>query len=408
MAQNPGDILIDDLTISSPRSGNWQAAGQFLSMDIFESIFAPAVLATIEVLDDKDYLGNLKIAGDESVSLTFRTPNGVSVSYNFHLNQAQDVGIEGAMKSKTYKLECITREAMTGQGNQVQKAYNTTIDQIVADLHKNFHNSQLPIFTEQTKGNRKFVVPNQPSMHVIENLRKEAVSAQNKGSNYMFWQTWRGIYFQSLEYMLQQGDVKTFKQDNTVGHSLGSVIDNNIIAWQVKQNMDAMNRIHAGVINQRVTTYDPHTHKFVSQDFKPQLSELVNLGSGLITTLATFAALFPNANRTVHRVVNPNQAINVGRSFVPASIPYKQLNMAAMQEQLMQMTIIGDPNLEPGKTITANVPKISGQTGSSEQEPQMSGRWLIAKTHHEVRRPDVRPRHVTNLECLKGAYEESV
>jgi len=407
-AHNPGDILIDDLTINSPRSGSWQAAGNFLSFDIFESMFAPAVLGTIEVLDDKDYLGTLKITGDETVSLSFRNPNGTSVSYQFHLNQVQDVGIEGAMKSKTYKLEVVSREALTGQGNQVQKAYNTTIDQIVADLHKNFHNSQLPIFTEPTKGNRKFVVPNQPSYHAIENLRKEAVSAQNKGSNYMFWQTWRGFYFQSLEYMLQQGDVKTFKQDNTIGHYLGNVVDNNILAWQVKQNMDAMNRIHAGVINQRVTTYDPHTHKYVSNDFKIQQNELTNLGAGLITTLSSFLSLFPNANRTVHRVVNPNQAINVGKSFVPASIPYKQLNMAAMQEQMMQMTAIGDPTLEPGKTITANVPKITGETGTTQSEPQVSGRWLISKVHHEVRRPQVRPRWVSNLECLKGAYQEGV
>jgi hypothetical protein len=135
---------------------------------------------------------------------------------------------------------------------------------------------------------------------------------------------------------------------------------------------------------------------------------LKNLGAGLITALSTFKALFPNANRTVHRVVNPNQAINVDKSYVPSTIPYKQLNMAAMQEQMMQMTVIGDPNLEPGRTITANVPKITGTTGSNEPEPQMSGRWLIAKTHHEIRRPDVRPRHVTNLECLKGAYEEGV
>lgn len=407
-AQNPGDILIDDLTISSPRQGTWQAGRNFLSFDIFESIFAPAVIATIEVLDDKDYLGNLKIAGDESVSLSFRTPIGTSVSYNFHLNSVHDVGIEGAMKSKTYKIECISREALTGQGNQVQKAYNTTIDQIVSDLHKLFHNSQLPIFAEPTKGNRKFVVPNMPSFHAIENLRKEAVSAQNKGSNYMFWQTWRGFYFQSLEYMLQQGDVKTFKQENTIGHQLGKTIDDNIIAWEVKQNMDAMNRIHAGVINQRVTTYDPHTHKYVSQDFKPTQSDLVNLGAGLITTMASFLSIFPNANRTVHRVVNPNQAIGVGKSFVPGSIPYKQLNMAAMQEQLMHMTVIGDPNLEPGRTVTANVPKISSDTGSNESEPQMSGQWLIAKTHHEVRRPQIRPRYVSNLECLKGAYQEGV
>jgi hypothetical protein len=245
---NPGDVFIDDITIVSPRTSSWNMARSFLSFEIFESIFAPAVMATIEVLDDRDYLGQLKIAGDEAVNFTYRVPNGKPVSYKFHLNSVKDVGYEGAMKSKIYKLECISREALTGQSNQVQKAYNTTIDQIVQDIHKNFHNSNLPLFAEPTKGNRKFVVPNQPSLHAIEQLRKEAVSSKNKGSNFMFWQTWRGFYFQSLEYMLQQGDVKTFKQENTIGSSLSKIVDTNIIAWDVKQNMDAMNRIHAVVM----------------------------------------------------------------------------------------------------------------------------------------------------------------
>lgn len=405
---NPGDILIDDITISSPRNGSWQAAPNFLSFDVFESIFAPVVMATIEVLDDKDYIGTLKIAGDESVSLSYRVPSGTSVRYDFHLNSVKEVSVEGAMKSKIYKIECVSREALTGQGNQVQKAYNQPISDIVSDIHNNFHNSKLPIFTETTKGKRKFVVPNEPSYHVIDNLRQEAVSAQNKGSNYMFWQTWKGFYFWSLEYMLQQGDVKTFKQENTIGHKLGKTVDDNILSWQVKQNMDAMNRIHAGVINQRVTTYDPHTHKYVSQDFKIDDAATETLGKGLITRLQSFISLFPDANRTIHRVVNPSKETDVGKSFVPGSIPYKQLNLAQMQEQLMNMTVIGDPNLEPGKTVTANVPKITSETGSTAAEPQMSGRWLISKTHHEVRRPQVRPRFVSHLECLKGGYEESI
>jgi hypothetical protein len=155
-------------------------------------------------------------------------------------------------------------------------------------------------------------------------------------------------------------------------------------------------------------TYDPHTHGFKTQDLKPKANELIALGAGAITTLATFISLFSKGNRTVFRVVNPNQNVKVGKSFVPETIPYKQLNMAQMQEQLMHMTVIGDPNLEPGKTITANVPKISSQTGNAGAEPQMSGRWLIAKAHHQVRRPEVRPRFVSNLEYLKGAYQESV
>ena len=136
---NPGDILIDDFTINSPRSGSWQAAPNFLSGDIYETIFAPAVIANFEVIDVQDFLGQLQIAGDETVSFAYRTPNGTASSYQFHLNSVHDVGVEGAMKAKTYKIECVSREALTGQANHVQKTYNLPIDQIVAAIHKDYH-----------------------------------------------------------------------------------------------------------------------------------------------------------------------------------------------------------------------------------------------------------------------------
>jgi hypothetical protein len=403
---NPGDILIDDLTVNSPRSGSWQAAPNFLSGDVYETMFAPVVLASFEVLDDKDWLGQLQIAGDETVSFAYRTPSGTSCQYQFHLNSVHDVSVEGALKSKRYKIECITREAMHGQVNHVQKTYNTTIDNIVQDIIQTKLNTSLPVFTESTKGNQKKIIPNKPAMQAIEDLRKQAVSAQNKGSNYMFWRTWRGFYFQSLEYMLQQGDVKTFKQINTVGHKLGTTVDDNILAWEVKQNMDAVNRIQAGVMNNRVMTFDVHTHRFVSKDIKPMASELKLLGNFAITTLETFLNIFSNGFKPVMHTTHTNPVTKTGMTYQPDATPYKHLDLAAMQEQLMHMTVIGDPNLEPGKTHTANVNRVIGTTSSNQAEPQMSGRWLIAKTHHEIRGPEVRPRHVTNLECLKGAYQQ--
>ena len=108
------------------------------------------------------------------------------------------------------------------------------------------------------------------------------------------------------------------------------------------------------------------------------------------------------------RYVHANDRLNIDKSHVPETVPYKMMNLAQMQEQLMQMTVLGDPILEAGKTIVCNVPKITSQTGLAQQEPQMSGKWLISKTQHVIQRPEVRPRYLTNLECIKGAYEESV
>ena len=82
--------------------------------------------------------------------------------------------------------------------------------------------------------------------------------------------------------------------------------------------------------------------------------------------------------------------------------------MAQMQEQVMHMTVIGDPVLEPGKTVNNLINKITGETISNQADTQASGRWLITKTHHQIRRPNQLPRYIMSLECLKGSYEEKV
>jgi hypothetical protein len=208
--------------------------------------------------------------------------------------------------------------------------------------------------------------------------------------------------------MLSQGDVKNFKQENTVNYNpFTADIDSNIIAWSVKQNMDAMNRIHTGALNQRVSVFNIHTNQFVKNDIKLTQKDVPQLGLGSMITDA-FKSLFGSGNRSMLRYVNHNPDIDVGKSYVPDATAYKMLNLSKMQEQLLHMTVIGDPILEAGKTINNKIPRITSTTGNIDLDPQVSGRWLIAKVEHQIRGPEVKPRYVSNLECLKGAFAEKV
>jgi hypothetical protein len=403
--QNPGDVFVDVVQITSPRTRSWNMAANFLSARVDETIFTPGVVAEIEVLDQEDYLGQLKIAGDELVTFQFRKPDGATCKYDMHLNSVKEVEVKGAMKTKVYKLDCVSRETLAGQGKYVQKAYNTTIANIVQDLFKQLGSKQT-VNVEATKGKRNIKISNQPILHAIEMLRKQAISEKNKSSNFLFWQTNSGFHFKTMEEMIQGGPVRVFKQDNTVGKSFKSDFDSNILAWKVKQNMDAFNRIKAGATNQRVMTFNVHTNEFRKANLKKKSTEMNNLGKGIITGLLD--GVIQGLERTVFRYVHTNDKLKIDKSHVPETLPYKMLNLAQMQEQLMHITVLGDPVLEAGKTIVCNVPKITSQTGNMEPEPQMSGKWLISKTQHIIQRPEVRPRFLTNMECIKGAYQEKV
>ena len=142
------------------------------------------------------------------------------------------------------------------------------------------------------------------------------------------------------------------------------------------------------------------------QDISPMQSDLTNAGQGFLSSLETFNQQFSDARRTITRLVNPNSKLQIGKSFLPLSIPFKQLNLASMQEQLLNLTVLGDPVYEAGKTVTLDVSTPKANPGP--QDTQLSGTWLLSKVHHELREAGVRPRYVTNLEALKGSYEDAI
>jgi hypothetical protein len=406
---NPGDVLVTSVNIIG--SGyNLNFAPNFLSCSIVESIFTGGVTADIEVADYDDYLSKLNLQGSELVYISFSKPvNGsttfISGSYTLYLNRVKNITILGTQKTKIYELECVSQEAITGMANQVQKVYNTQISSIISDIFSSVLQTSLPVDVEQTKGQRYIPLFNQRGVDAIEMLRKEAISPQNSSSNYMYFITQRGIHFKTIEQMLREGDLKTFKQEDSVGHSALSDIDTNILAWKVEQNMNAMNRAKAGIINTQVSTFNIHTNEYNQKTFNPDLNSFVNLGTNLISSAQQFKNNFPSALRTLFRVVGANPNINVGKSFLPEAIPNKMANLAQMTEQLMRMTVIGEPLLEAGRTIFCNVPEVINTTDNIPPEPQVSGRWLISKLEHSIKRANIRPRYLCNVECIKGAYQ---
>ena len=402
MGYNPGDISVDTVLIASPISGSWDARASMVTASILETIFTPGVSAEIKVVDTDDWIGRLQLQGTETVYFQITKLADDSVLYyDFHLNSVRQVEIQGSAKSKTYMLSCISREVISGRIINVQEAYNEPIDSIVQDVFSKL-NSTSGIITEPTKGNRNIKISSQTVYDAIEMLRKEAVSAVFESSNYMFWQTWSSFHFETLEGMMSSGDVKYLKQDFTIGASINKSVDDNILAWKVVQNFDAMNRAKAGVVNQRVAVFNPNTLSYVVGNFIGNtISEMGNWSYDL------FRSKFngENAGRTVVSYRNPNEKTNIPKSYVPETIPNKQLNLAQMQEQMMHMTVIGDPVLEAGRTVFCDVPKITAATDSyGQKEEQMYGRWLISKVEHEIHTAADLPRYVCNLECLKGAY----
>jgi hypothetical protein len=407
MGYNPGTITIDTLIIDSPLTGTWDATGNFLTCSILETIFTPGITAHIEIIDDNDMIGKMKIQGLETVSFAFTKMvddvlGNQTAKYYFHLNSVKEITPTGSNKTKTYQLNCISKEALLGRTFNVQQAYNAPISYIVEDIFNSMPAVRSEITIEPTKGKRNIKLSSQSVFNAIEMLRKEAISDIYETSNYMFWQSMDAFHFKTLEYMVSQPPVKTLKQDFTVGQSIGKSIDDNILAWKIIQSFDAMNRVKAGVVSQRVAVFDPNTLSYRIAPFAP--NPLTIMGNW---TYEEFRSLMGgrNSNRNVLTYRNPSNTLNIPKSNVPANIAEKQLNLAQMQEQLLRMRLIGDPVLQAGSIVFCNIPNsVSTVPDNTYPDPQASGKWLISKVEHEIKLAVNSPRYLCNVECLKGAY----
>ena len=131
-----GDIVVSSLVIQSPRK-NIDLTGSFLSFSMYESIFTPGIILDVDILDTTDLLGSAVLIGDETVVLIASIPNGSKFNMVFHLDSLTGLQSQGAQKSKTYTLKCVSVEAFFGMRNPVRTGYsNKSCSDIVKEDRK--------------------------------------------------------------------------------------------------------------------------------------------------------------------------------------------------------------------------------------------------------------------------------
>lgn len=398
---NPGDIFIEYFTLNSPR-GFLDMTKIFQMGEIYESIYNPGIVGHFTVVDTDDYLGQFKVAGDETVQISFLPPGGETTIYKLNLNAIEDITNAGSMKAKMYRLVCISKEAMEARTNPVTKSWQTQISNMIGDIFKNYLNSSKPLNIEPTKGMQRYISPNIKPYEAIKELRKRAVSLENKSSNFVFFETAEGYNFVTIESLLKKDVVKRLKHVDTVGSSIQQTFDNNIISYHIKKQASAIDRIGLGSMNTQVNTFDIRTKKYTTEVKKASESDFGIVGN---ITSEFFKRTFgnkPGRNIFINKdSMDPNTHLMEG-------LANKSAHLSALMQNQINLEVPGDTVYKAGKCVWADIPKSSSTTGLRVTESLISGKFLIAKLAHIIKKPDARPRYVCSMECIKMGYENGV
>jgi hypothetical protein len=92
---------------------------------------------------------------------------------------------------------------------------------------------------------------------------------------------------------------------------------------------------------------------------------------------------------------------------IPEATPDTQAYLAALMQNAMRIKVPGDSLLTAGQMIICEIPNKIGLTISVNEDPLMTGKFLISRIHHKIGEFGETPRYTCSIECIKGAYEDS-
>ena len=384
----PGDVLINDLTLISPR-GSLNLGVMFSQMKIYESIFVPNVLCEIEVFDVNDSLGILNIVGDETITTTFGAPGGVMASYTFALDTITHS--KELSKAKLYTLHGVGQETMYAKTNFVQKNYDTDIGSIVQDIHKNYLMSQKGLTVESTSGTQNITIPNYDAFKAIDTVRRRAVSVDNQSSTYLYFENAMGMYFKTMEGMLNQGPIKNFYHVNTVGNSIYNNTYNNIISIQVPQIASSTDRITSGGLLQRISTYNIRTRKYTFQDVKPPSNPYNS---------SAFTAKYGNKYGSTSMI--PVDTANRPFTAIDIMTPFQLAYVSNLMQNHINVKVFGDCLVKAGDVIGLLLPEFVNTSSPPALDPQLAGNYLVTRLARTIGVSQSKPRYTESLELING------
>jgi hypothetical protein len=406
----PGDILVRKFMISSDR-GTIDLKTGFVSASIYESIFTPGMMADIKILDDEDKLGTIKIVGDEIVEMSFEVPGGITTSYKFSMHTMENVNMAGgSLNAKMYLIKLASKEALNAKTNFVQKSFNTQISGIVESIHKDYLKSEKEIEVEETKGKQKIVFPHYNPYKAIDMVRRRAISNENTSSAFVYFETRspeeQKFRFTTIEGLFKQEPIREFKQQDTVGHTIYNEAVDNIIALEIPHQFNVIDRIKVGG-KRIVKSFDSRTHEYNEEKRTVSDTEQKTGGTG------SYISSREKTEYSEDPKINPTSFITKDWSQRPVThIPEKTIEQQQYISTLMQnaikMRVHGDFALVPGAVIKANIPNKQTTTSNRDNDPLITGTFLISRIHHQINELGMNPRYTCVVECIKGNMEEGV
>ena len=279
---NVTDVVINKLEIYSS-AGKYDLRPHIAELNIYENIHKPALSANIVLSDSHNIPYKLPIVGQETVDIDI-VLTGFSDA-----NKNQDVFINppplhvtsissrffSKPKAQVFTLELVSEQYIGSIHSKISKSYkDKKISDIVADIYyKYLHSNNSSIYIEPTERIENIIIPNLSPTDAIAWLCQRAIQIDGVAVNYLYYETMRSCYFNSINSLAEKADEPIFtyylrpRVDDPTGVSKMSVGQFAISKLTFLNQFDKIKNIQRGIHSSKLITHDIVTKKITQYEY---------------------------------------------------------------------------------------------------------------------------------------------
>ena len=360
-------------------------------INYYESLKSPAISVNLSFLDVDGVVSNESIMGGEMLRFTvdFGELGTFSIDENKHKLMVGSVNNVRTQSSKqTATLDAISVESFINETARIAGRYK---DANIADTVKKLIGegagiraikTDKNVLAEPTSNKYNFVGNMRRPIDTIQWLCPKASSSSNH-FGYLFYETYDGYNFRSIDTLLKQPSVKTFSKTE-----ISSVDDSRILNEQFNYSNDIGMALRMGMYANNTGYFDIRTGTFGYETFTVDDLDLKKPpklpgGLGESPSRLMFRILDVGALQEGDAVPNSDQKPQDLAKYQNKS--YARNNLIFSQS--LNIVVPCDPTLRAGQVITVELPlptsdQKNKQMGDGTRD--LSGDYLISELKHEI------------------------
>ena len=435
-----GQFEIEHCMLLTSEGYEFDLTKSIAEIQFYESIYSGAVTGHITLFDTFALSNIAPLIGQEYLRVKIRTPTIVNdndkvvfMDNVLHVNKITK-SIKVGNRAELNMLQFTTSEFVHNQRNLVSRALKGTCSSIVQDLLINDLDCKKDLYIEESVGVKKFIAPNVHPFNVIEMLTRQAVSETNASPSYLFYETFRGYHFRSLESLYTQRPVFRYSDvaaGSAVVNPSNPRIDANVLNtkimrdmtninnYQMTERQDSLSNTIVGGFSSQLIEHDvfnksytmtnynyfddrgKHINHYHGGDDHPLYSDvIIDKFNRRITDFTPVTFLSPTSN--IDSSTNAQYTESVSPTGTPDWLQKRRSMFTHLDSSNgIQIEVYGNTIVSAGDIVNLSITKRSPLHPDDQVDRFYRGAFLIKKVAHSFSM--AANRHTMQMELCKDS-----